>query len=160
MSSDEPKKVNAILILEVLGRPAEFLTETLERLAKEIGAEKGVKLIHNKVNPPAEMKERKGFYSSFGEIEIETDSTMYLAILIFKYMPAHVEILSPQNFNLTNVELNEILNELTRRLHGYEEIARILQNEKFILENKLRELLPKPKVTEIKKEKRAKRGKK
>ena len=30
----------------------------------------------------------------------------------------------------------------------------ILQNEKFILENKLRELLPKPKVTEIKKEKK------
>ena len=36
---------------------------------------------------------------------------------------------------------NDVLNELTRRLHGYDEIARILQLEKGIFETKLREVL-------------------
>ena len=37
--------------------------------------------------------------------------------------------------------LNDILNELTRRLHGYEEITRILQTERIILENKLKTIM-------------------
>ena len=58
-------------------------------------------------------------------------------------MPAHVEIIHPELIALTNNGWNDIFNELTRRLHGYDEIARILQVEKNILEKKLRELLTK-----------------
>jgi hypothetical protein len=58
---------------------------------------------------------------------------------------------------MTNADFDDILNELTRRLHGYEEIARILQTEKKILENKLRS------ITEInspKKEEKKEKAKK
>ncbi len=131
-------KINAIMILEILGRPPEYLVETLENIAKQIGEEKGVKVVNNKINSPVLMKEQKDFYTSFAEIEVETENLLYLVILIFKYMPANIEIISPQNLPLTNIDWNDILNELTRRLHGYEEIARILQTEKMILENKLK----------------------
>ncbi|VVB83687.1 Uncharacterised protein [uncultured archaeon] len=140
MSSNE-KKINAVFILEVLGRPAEFLTETLNDLVKRIGQEKGIKLRETKINPPVIMKEQKDFYTSFAEIEIEAEELLSIVGLMFKYMPAYVEITSPQNIQLTNASFGEILNELTRRLHGYEEITRILQTEKTILEKKLRESL-------------------
>ncbi len=140
MNSDE-KKINTMFILEVIGRPAEHLTETLENLSNQIAEEKGVKIIEKKINEPALMKEQKDFYSSFMEIEIETDNILYLAILLFKYMPAHVEIISPQNLTLSNSGFNDLFNELTRRLHGYEEIARILQTEKMILENQLKTII-------------------
>ena len=58
-------------------------------------------------------------------------------------MPAHIEIIYPEKIQLSNHELNDILNELTRRLHGYDEVARIVQVEKSILEKKLKELMPK-----------------
>lgn len=140
MNSGESGKINAVMILEVLGRPPEHLTETLENLAKQIGEEKGVKVVDKKINSPEPMKEQKEFYTNFSEIEVETENLIYLVILIFKYMPAHIEITSPQKLSMANTDMSDVLSELTRRLHGYEEITRILQAEKTILEKKLNEL--------------------
>ncbi|MCK5149809.1 hypothetical protein KAJ87_02695 [Candidatus Pacearchaeota archaeon] len=137
--------MDAILILEVIGRPPEHLVETLEDLSKKINEEKGVSVKNKKINEPALLKDQKEFFTSFAEIEVEVESVLHLAMLMFKYMPAHIEILSPETINLKNSDLNEILNEITRRLHGYDEVARVIQSEKKILENKLRELMPKEK---------------
>ncbi len=60
-------------------------------------------------------------------------------------MPAHIEIIHPELIALTNNGWNDILNELTRRLHGYDEIARVIQVEKGILEKRLRDVLEKNK---------------
>jgi hypothetical protein len=139
MSSNE-KKVVASMILEVIGRPPEYLNEALTKMIEDIGKEKGVKVRNSKVNTSVQMKENKQFYSNFAEIEVEVDEILYLAILIFRYMPAHVEVISPQNISLTNLEWGDILSEITRKLHGYEEIVKITQTEKMILEKKLREL--------------------
>ena len=86
-------------------------------------------------------KKQEGFYISFTEVEVEVEEILYLAILMFKYMPAHIEIVSPELIALTNNGWNDIQNELTRRLHGYDEVARVMQMEKGILEKKLRDLL-------------------
>jgi hypothetical protein len=137
----DERKINAIMILEILGRPPEHLVETLENIAKSIGEEKSVKVINKKINSPTLVKEQKDLYTSFAEIEVEVEDLIYLAVLMFKYMPAHIEIISPQNISLANTDWNDILNELTRRLHGYEEITRILQTEKTILGNKLKTIM-------------------
>jgi hypothetical protein len=150
MSSDDEKKIDAIFVLEIIGRPPEHLTETLENMANQIGEEKGVKIIGTRINEPIAMKEQKDFYSSFMEVEAEFDEILYLAVLMFKYMPAHIEIISPQNLTLSNAGFNDLFNELTRRLHGYEEIARILQTEKMILENQLKTIIGGEKKSEKK----------
>ena len=144
MSLDkETKGIEAAIIIEVIGKPPEHLKETLENLIKKIDEEKGVKVKKKKINEPAEMKDNKGFYTSFAEIEVEVEEVLHLAVLMFKYMPAHIEILSPEIIKLSNNGWNDILNELTRRLHGYDEVARIIQIEKKILEKKLKEVLEK-----------------
>jgi len=150
MNSSE-KKINAVFMLEVLGRPPEHLVETLESLVKQIGEEKGVKVVNKTINPPVLIKDQKEFYTSFAEIEVELEEIISLVILMFKYMPSNIEIISPQNISLPNASWNDILNELTRRLHGYDEIARILQNEKIIMERKLKELTNAPKEAPVKK---------
>ena len=66
---------------------------------------------------------------------------MNLAVILFKYMPANIEVISPEFIALTNSGWNEILNETVRRLHGYDEVARVLQVEKSILEKNLRNIL-------------------
>ena len=122
MNSDEPKKINVLIILEVLGRPPEHLTLTLENLTKQIDEEKGVSIKKKEIKEPVPMKEKVGSLEK-GKNE-----------------PAHVEIISPEKISLTNNEFNEVFNELTRRLHGYNEVARTIQVEKEILERKLREI--------------------
>ncbi len=140
MNSDEEKKgIRTVLIIEVIGRPPEHLMEILEKMTGEIGEEKGVNVIRKKIETPTLMKDQKEFYTTFAEIEVEVEEILDLTRLMFKYMPAHVEIISPESLALTNNGLNDILNELVQRLHGYDEIARIAKTEKDILEKKLKE---------------------
>jgi hypothetical protein len=159
------KKIRADFIIEAIGRPPEYLTETLNAIIKSMGEEKGVKVASSKLNPPVEMKNQKEFFTAFAEIEVEVEHILNVAFLMFKYMPAHVEIITPEKMTITNAEAGEIFSELTRRLHGYEELTRIMQNEKIILENHLRELLSrkaeeKPAKEEVKFEEKKKKNKK
>lgn len=149
-SIEETKGIRAMLILEVLGKPAEHLTETLEELIGKIDAEPNVSVVNKKINEPVLMKDREDFYTNFAEIEVEVEEIGQLVMLMFKYMPANVEVISPELVVLSNNGWNEVLNELIRKLHGYEEIARIIQIEKTVLESKLREVLgnKKPETTE------------
>ena len=133
-------KVNAIMILDVIGKPPEHLVESLEKIIENMGKEQGVILKSKQIKEPTLMKEQKDFYTTFAEVEIEVDEILYLAILMFKYMPAHIEIISPELIALSNNGFNDILNELIRRLHSYDEIARIMQMEKQILLKKIQEL--------------------
>ena len=139
MSSDEVKVI-AVMILDIIGRPPKHLVESLEKIIEEMGKEKGVTLKSKQIKEPTVMKDQKDFYTTFAEIEVEVDEILYLAILMFKYMPAHIEIIQPELIALSNNGFNDILNELARRLHGYDEIARIMQIEKQILLKKIQEL--------------------
>lgn len=155
MSSDEEQKINVIMMLEVIGKPPEHLIDALEDLIKHLDEEKGVnvkskdikepKLIEKKVEikdtEEENTKPQSEFYTTFAEVEIEIEEISSLAYLMFKYMPAHLEIVSPKLIALTNNGWNELFNELSRRLHGYNEVARVLQVEKEILGNKLKELM-------------------
>ncbi len=123
----EDNKMIAVMIIEVMGRPKEHLIETLEGMSKQISEEPGVKILSKKINEPVLVKDQKELLTTFGEFEIEVDEPLVLAVLMFKYMPSHLEILEPEKFIMTNVGFGDILNELTRRLHRYEELVRVMQ---------------------------------
>ncbi len=124
---DENRKITAIMIIEVMGRPKKHLIKILKEISKEIGEEKEVKIINEKINEPVKVKDQKNLFTAFTEIEVEVDEPLSLVVLIFKYMPAHIEVIEPENFTLTNNGFGEVLNELTRRLHKYEELVKVLQ---------------------------------
>ena len=140
-NKDGKENIRAAMILEVIGRPPEHLVATLEDLMKQIRAEKGVDIVEQKINEPVPIKDQKDFYTTFAEVEVEVEDMLYLAVLMFKYMPAHIEVISPEIVPMTNNGWNDIFNELVRRLHSYDEVAGVLDMEKKILENKLREAL-------------------
>ncbi len=158
MSSHEA--IRAVLILDIRGRPKKYLLENLEKIVGEMGKEKGVKIKGKNIKEPVPMKDNKDFFTTFAEIEVETEDMMYLAVLMFKYMPAHVEIISPEKITLTNNEFSEILSELTRRLHSYDEVARVIQAERVVLLQKLQELQQQGGKTEDKPKKENKKAKK
>ncbi len=154
--SDE--KINTMMIFEIVGRPPEHLVEVLGKIIEEIGKEKGVSVISKKINEPVFMKDSKEFYTTFAEIEVKTEDALRLVVLMFKYMPAHIEVISPERVLLMNNDFNDILNELTRRLHSYDEIARMMQIENQNLIGKIKEIEEGKKGVEDNKER--KKGKK
>ena len=151
--------INAVLIIEILGRPPEHLIETLKKLTEEMSKEKDVEIISKDIKEPVLIKDHKDFYTTFAEIEVKVGEISRLVYLMFKYMPAHLEIISPENVPLTNNSFNEIFNELLRRLHAYDEIARVLQVENQKLAIRLRELEGKSKGENILKEENSKKEK-
>ena len=146
MSSHESENgIRAMFILDVIGRPPQHLVETLEKIIEEMGKEKGVIIKSKEIKEPTIMKDNKEFYTTFSEVEVEVEDILYLAILMFKYMPAHIEVISPETISLSNNGWSDILSELVRRLHSYDEVARILQIEKQELLKKIQELTVKNK---------------
>ena len=142
------KGISARYILEIIGHPPEHLAETLEKLIAEMGKEKGVKVLDKKIMEPVEMEQQKGFYTTFAEVEVEVEEVLHLALLMFKYMPANVEIIEPELIALSNTGWGEILSEITRRLHSYDEVARVLQMQNAEMQKKSREFMPKEKKEE------------
>ncbi len=131
-SKDEEKKIVAVMIIEVLGRPEKYLIETLEDIIKQISAEQGIKVVKTKIREPHLLKDQKDLFTSFAEIEVESDEILPVIGLTFKYMPSHIEIIEPEKFSITNYDLGDMLNEITRRLHRYEELVKGMQ---FQLQN-------------------------
>ncbi len=156
-SEGKVKTIHSTIILEIMGKPPEHLIKTLEGIIKNIDGEKGVKVTGKRINEPLLMKDSKEFYTTFAEVDLEVEDILYLTIIMFKYMPAHIEVVEPELIALTNNGWTDILSELTRRLHGYEEVARILQLQNSKMQKKLSELLPDKK--EEKKEEVKKEGK-
>ncbi len=144
----ETQGIKVMFVLEMIGRPAEHLTETMEKIIQEMENEKGVEIISKDIKEPILLKDSEEFFSTFSEIEIEVKEIANLAILLFKYMPAHVEIIEPEIIDLTNNGWNDILNEITRRLHSYDEVARVLQFRNAELESKIKEFEDKKEVEE------------
>lgn len=132
--------VHATIIIEVIGRPPEHLKETLEEIIKQINSEKGVQVIGKTLNEPTLIKDQNDLYVSFAEVELECDEITQLFLLCLKYMPANIEITSPSSINIQNDRMNQMVNELLMKLHQYDEVARILETEKSILERKLRNI--------------------
>jgi paraquat-inducible protein B len=129
-------KINAALIIEVIGKPPEHLTKKLKEISEKINEESGIEIANKKINEPQPMKKQKEYYVSFAEIEVELKDIGRLFYLIIKYLPAHVEIISPEKLTLENNDLNISLNEVSRKFHQYDHVARVLQTEKKLLEKK------------------------
>lgn len=141
MDSSKEEKIIASFLIEVLGKPPEYIEKALNNIIEKINNEEGViKILKKEIKSPAPLKEQKDLFLSFAEIELEAKDISTISGIVFKYMPSHIEIFSPKKVLIKNNDLNDFFNEVTRRLHSYEEIARVIQNEKAILEKQIREL--------------------
>ena len=145
------KRIKAFLIFEMLGRPIEHLKKTLHEFIDKIGSEPGIQVKDKKIHEPKQIEDAKHeLYTSFAETEIEFKDMPALFKIVFGYMPSHIEIVEPEELGIKNFDLNLLMNELTRRLHQYDEIVKGLAIERGIMQQKLQQAgIPLSQSTEI-----------
>lgn len=144
-------KIKAMFIFEILGKPPEFIIESLETHIKNLEKIKGIKILNKKINEPKPLDKQKiynekklkpeeisNLYTSFAEVEIEVDSLSLLFSVCFLVLPSHIEIIQPDELRYKNFELSLTISELAVKLHKYDEVVKILTMEKQHLENQLR----------------------
>lgn len=135
------EKLQVNLIFEIMGRPKEHVSNSLNLLIDKLAAEKGVKLLEKKLHEPKPI-EKSDLFTTFAELTLELDSLANYFGIMFVYMPSNIEIISPENLEIKNFELTELGNKLISRLHDYDAIAKKMLTEKNILLKKLYEVAP------------------
>jgi hypothetical protein len=163
------KKFKAIIIVEIMGRPAEHAKESLKQHVKTLGDKKGVRVISEVISDAKKIEEAKQqeLFTCFAEVELETDTFFRLIEIIFEYMPSSVELLEPEEFTMDLPETTTFLNNLTGRLHRYDEVTKIAQAQAQQLMARVQEMgkngqvpIEKPKAKETVKSSKKKSSKK
>ena len=133
-------EIKSILIFEMLGRPAEHLKSTFEQFINKLSEEEGVEILNKKINEPKRLeKTKQELFTTFAETEINFKNLQSLIKILFLYMPSHIEILSPSELRIKNFDIATLTNELVRKLHQYDEIAKRLAIERAILQKQLQQ---------------------
>lgn len=136
------RKIKAALIFEILGRPADYIQESLSKLIDSFNQLPGIKVTKKEVHEakPVEKEEARDMFTSFAEVEMEAEKIESLLAVIFNAYPAHIEIIEPDECKLKNFEISTLLTDLIRKLHQYDEVARGLAIERNILMKQMEEL--------------------
>ena len=142
------------MIFEIMGKPPEYIVETLNDLLGKLGNEKGVSVKSKEIHEPKPV-ENSDLFTSFAEVEVEVEGLPRLMTILFAYMPANVDILSPGEFRLKNFDLSGSCNDILAKLHNYDGVAKTLLYERNNLVNQLNHLKQSgmPKISEVKQEK-------
>ncbi|MBI4448366.1 hypothetical protein HY643_05285 [Candidatus Woesearchaeota archaeon] len=127
----ETQKIVARILMEVMGSPKEHIEKTLKNLMEKMKTERDIKVLKYKVFE-AEQLENK-MWSTFAEVEVETNQLKRLWDLCFDYMPSSFEILEPEELRFNMKNLGDVLNDLMARLHKYDMIIKNLHAENILL---------------------------
>ncbi len=136
--------LHCVIIIEIAGRPVEHVKESMQLVLKGLMKEKEVIVVNKKTHKPKEVK-KLSIFSTFTEVELLVNGIHRLFELIFDFMPSSVEILEPLTLKLDMALANNILNDLSSRLHQYDALVKKYSFENEILNNKLKELTEKSK---------------
>jgi hypothetical protein len=78
-----------------------------------------------KIDEKAEVKKGEEMFTAFAECDFELPSFARLAETMFDFMPSSVEVTQPSNVNLDLTEATDLLNNISGRMHRYDEIAKV-----------------------------------
>ena len=126
------KMVRAIMIVEMAGRPAEHLTEAIEKHIGVLNEVKDIEVHSIKVSVPREIEMTEGvsdggekMFTVFAEADFECDNFGRLSETMFDFMPSSVEVIEPLKISLDMNDATNLLNNISGRMHRYDEFAKI-----------------------------------
>jgi len=127
----EEQEILSRVIIEVAGKPKEYIEKTIRLVIDKIKEEKDVKVEKQEI---FDAKEKEGIWSTYTELELLTKDISTLIGLCFDYMPSSVEIIKPSNLNFDTNSLGNLLNDLLTRLHQVDMVIKNLKAENVVLE--------------------------
>jgi len=120
--------IRTLFIFEILGKPAEHIKDSLNKIVDELGEKEGINIVRREVHEPKRV-DREGkesdLFTTFAEVELETEDMKIILAIVMNMLPAHVEILAPVEYRFKNFELSSFLTEVTIKVHKYDELAKL-----------------------------------
>ena len=131
------------IIIEVLGKPAEYLDEVLKKTVEDLETKSEViEVIDKKFHEATPIE---SMFSTFTELEMLFKNMKTLVEFVFAYMPSNIEIIEPNDIKYDLHSANEFINMLAARMHQYDAIIKRATFENKILRHELEKLGKLPK---------------
>ncbi len=141
------KKIVARMLVEVIGGPEDFVKKTLKDIIdklkkdkkitvlkeesfkpKKISGEDLKKFAASMQRKPEDVKAMEGkLFSTYAEVEFETDKLMHLIDISFDYTPSTLEILEPAGMDIDCNDITTMLNDLLAKIHRYTYVIKTQQ---------------------------------
>ena len=136
------QKITVLFIFEILGRPPEYIKESLEKIIENLGKMQGTRVLKKNVydTKPVEDEKVKDMFTSFAEVEIEVENFSSILFILFSLLPSHVEIITPEKMIFRNTDLTSLLTDISLKLHHYDNIVKAVTIERNMLMQKLKEM--------------------
>jgi len=119
------------MIVEMAGRPAEHLTTAIEEHIGILNKVDDIVVHSIKVSEPREVELPKdapagdAMFTTFAEADFETETFARLAETMFDFMPSSVEVIEPAKVSLDMGEATALLNNISGRMHRYDDIMKM-----------------------------------
>ncbi len=135
-TQDQHIRIKAIL--EILGKPKEFIEKKLEEYIEKIKQDENLMVMGEKISPAQEQGEA---WSTYAEIEVVVKGTSNLIGFCIDYMPSSVEVIKPESFSFPERTFTEFMNDLVAKLHTVDMVAKQLGSENRILKENLNRVI-------------------
>jgi hypothetical protein len=116
----EKGQVHFRTIIEVAGRPKEYVEETIKNYVKKIKKEEKTDIVkeeYSDVKKQEDEKTKEEFWHKFVELELWSKNLPSLIDFCFDYMPSSIEVIGPKELHLREREISGLLNDLQGNLH-------------------------------------------
>ena len=134
------KNIHFRTVIEVMGKPREHIEKSINTYVENLKKNKEYEVISEEF---AEIKkdDEQEMWTTFVELEVKTAKILNLSAFCFDYMPALIEVLSPKELHLRDVELSTFLNDLQAKLHQVDMVAKQVKAENDFLKKNMGGLL-------------------
>lgn len=137
---DKKNAIKAILVYEIIGRPADYIENVMNVFLDKIKEKNGVELIKKEVFPVREIEKVKNLYSIVAETEFYFKDIEILLGFMIDTMPASIEIIEPTEIKFDLPKINAFISDYLAILHKYDDVFKKLKLEREILIRKINEL--------------------
>jgi len=126
------------IIIEVLGKPADYLKDVLKKTVEKLEKDKDyIMVLNKKIHDPTPFE---SMFSSFMELEIVIKDLRTLIEFSMAYMPSNIEIIEPKDLKFNLNAANDFVNMFIAKLHQYDAFAKRINFENKVLRYKLEKI--------------------
>ncbi len=136
--SNEPGKVLARVILEIMGAPKEHVEATLKDYVENLKQDDTIKIVKEDISP---AEKQKTLFSVFAELEIWFKDAQRLIDFCFDSMPSSVDILKPSELSINTKALTDTLNDMQAKLHDTDMVVKTTNAKNKILEKNTKAII-------------------
>ncbi len=138
MSKEFENPITARAIIEILGKPKEYVSSTLKLIVNGIENKENIIVVKKEFFEP---EENEGMFTAFTELELQFKNLNDVVAFCFENLPTSIEILEPPTLTMEARFLTEFLTGLLAKLHKLNEELQVEKQKNKILTNNLEKSL-------------------